>query len=72
MPFIFNTDDKLKWRKDGSLRFGGGGLMPDSANGGGAGSLAPFPAPTGLQWEYVTQNGPIVTQGSPVIILTAV
>jgi len=42
----------------------GGSLGPDA--------YAPFPAPAGLRWDFVTQNGPNVTvNNSPTVILKA-
>jgi hypothetical protein len=39
-------------------------------NSGGAAALAPFPAPTGMHWEFVTLNNAVVTKtGGPLIIL---
>lgn len=43
------------------------GLSPTN---GGAAALAPFPAPAGLHWEFVTQKNAVVTNNrGPVIIL---
>jgi hypothetical protein len=39
-------------------------------NGGGAAALAPFPAPAGMHWEFVTLNNAVVTKtGGPLIVL---
>jgi hypothetical protein len=38
----------------------------------GASSFAPYPAPPGYHWEFVTSNGQRVTSnGVPVVVLVA-
>jgi hypothetical protein len=45
-------------------------LGSPALSGGGAAALAPFPAPAGLHWEFVTQKNAVVTNNrGPVIIL---
>ena len=42
-------------------------------NKGGAGQFAPYPAPAGYRWTFVTYNGERVTYaGSPVVALIGV
>jgi hypothetical protein len=50
-------------------RFGGMGAPLGTV---GASSFAPYPAPPGYHWEFVTSNGQRVTSnGVPVVVLVA-
>lgn len=46
------------------------GLGLNPRKGGGAASYAPFPAPTGFRWDFLTSSGQRVTSsGVPVVVL---
>jgi hypothetical protein len=45
-------------------------LVTTLSRGGGAAAYAPYPAPTGFRWDFVTFNNERVTyRGEPVVAL---
>lgn len=49
----------------------GPGLGLNSSVAGGAARWAPYPAPSGYRWDFVTHNSERVTHGGePVVALT--
>ena len=48
----------------------GGVAYPTAGEGVGAQAYAPYPAPPGYRWDFVTYNGELVTyNGEPVVAL---
>ena len=46
------------------------GISPALSKGVGASAYAPYPAPSGTHWEFVTENGINITEnGVPVVAL---
>ena len=43
-------------------------LYPSLFKGGGAFAYAPYPAPNGFRWDFVTSNGERVTSNNEPIV----